>query len=130
MRFLLDTDICSPIVSEPSGLMHRVVQYSGVLAISAVTLGELLVWAESRGKGLRVAIEERLLSDVVVLPYDSAIAEVFGRVRAEMIRSGFGIAPLDMQIAATAIAHDLTLVTHNTRHFDRVPGLRLVDWLA
>jgi tRNA(fMet)-specific endonuclease VapC len=62
------------------------------------------------------------------LPFDDAAAEAYGRLRAELARRGTPIGPNDLMIAAIALAHDLTLVTHNTAEFSRVSGLRLEDW--
>ena len=61
-------------------------------------------------------------------PFDDAAAEEYGRLRAALAARGTPIGPNDMLIAAIALAHDLTLVTHNTREFGRVEGLRLEDW--
>jgi len=70
----------------------------------------------------------QLFSLVRSLPFDSAAARNFGEIRAYLVQQGTPIGPYDLQIAAIAIAHGLTLVTHNTREFSRVPGLHLVDW--
>ncbi len=60
--------------------------------------------------------------------FAGAAAEAYGRLRAELARRGTPIGPNDLMIAAIALAQDLTLVTHNTAEFSRVPGLRLEDW--
>ncbi len=59
---------------------------------------------------------------------DDQCAEHYGVIRAELERAGTPIGPNDLMIAATAKAHDITLVSHNTREFSRVVGLRLEDW--
>lgn len=64
------------------------------------------------------------------LPFGDDGAEQYGLIRAELKRQGRPIGANDLLIAATALAYDLTLVTHNTREFSRVPGLRLEDWEA
>jgi tRNA(fMet)-specific endonuclease VapC len=69
-----------------------------------------------------------LFSLVNSLPFDGNAAREFGEIRAYLARQGTPIGPYDLQIAAIAKAHDLTLVTHNTREFSRVIGLRLEDW--
>jgi tRNA(fMet)-specific endonuclease VapC len=60
--------------------------------------------------------------------FDDRAARYFGQIRANLQRQGTPIGPYDLQIAAIALANDLTLVTHNTREFARIDGLRLVDW--
>jgi tRNA(fMet)-specific endonuclease VapC len=57
-------------------------------------------------------------------------AQIFGEIRASLHAKGRPIGPYDLQIAAIALAHDLTVVTHNTDEFARVPGLKLEDWEA
>jgi predicted nucleic acid-binding protein len=75
-------------------------------------------------------IEKRLLPAVTVLPYDAATARVYGQVRAHLEATGRPLADADLQIAATALVHDLELVTGNVKHFKRVPGLRIWPVLA
>lgn len=65
-----------------------------------------------------------------VLDFGPKAAEEFGRLRAVLKRKGQPVAPPDLMIAAVALAHGLTLVTHNIAHFDPIPGLALDDWLA
>ena len=64
----------------------------------------------------------------VSLPFDDAAASVYAIIRAHLESAGTPIGPYDLQIAAIALANGLTLVTHNTREFSRVPGLLLEDW--
>lgn len=131
MSFLLDTNICSAHLKQPSGLIHRFVQHAGRLYISTIVLGELYTWALRRGgrQRLESIIERDLLPDLIVLDFDLACAARFGALRNELLRAGTVVNPVDLMIAAVAQVHDLTLVTHNTRHFEAVPGLRVVDWL-
>jgi tRNA(fMet)-specific endonuclease VapC len=62
------------------------------------------------------------------LPFDDACAAKCAAIRRALERKGERIGPHDLQIAAIALQHDLTLVTHNTREFNRIPSLRLQDW--
>jgi predicted nucleic acid-binding protein len=99
---------------------------------SAVTIGELYKGAfrvPDAARHLR-NIETRVLPAVTVLPYDLAVARVYGEIEAALARSGRRLADADLQIAATAIYHSLDLVTGNLRHFSRVPRLRLHAALA
>jgi tRNA(fMet)-specific endonuclease VapC len=61
-------------------------------------------------------------------PFDDAAAQIFGQIRADLMAIGGTLGPYDLQIAAIALRHDMTLVTHNTREFCRVPSLRFEDW--
>ena len=75
-------------------------------------------------------IEQDLLCDVNVLDYDAVCAQEFGRVRGALLQRGLPGSRLDLMIAAVALVHDLTLVTHNTADFQHIPDLRLEDWLT
>lgn len=99
---------------------------------SAVVIGELFHGAfRTREPERQVhAIAERVLAAVTVLPYDVAVARVFGEVGAGLARRGTPLADADLQIAATAVYHGLRLVTGNVRHFARVPGLEIETALA
>lgn len=132
MSFLLDTNILSTHLRRPAGLAHRFVQYSGRLYTSSVVLAELFVWAYNRPDPTRVldAIDRLLFEDVSALDYDRDCANQFGRIRIQLRRSGIEVPTADLLIASVALVYDLTLVTHNTADFQRIPGLRLADWLA
>lgn len=131
MSYLLDTDTCSAHLKRPSGLTHRFVQLSGRLHIPSIVLGELYAWAYRRNdpKSLIDRIESELLPDVCVLDFDRDCAIEFGQLRGTLLKRGIAVSRSDLLIAATALFHDFTLVTHNTRDFQRISGLRLDDWL-
>jgi tRNA(fMet)-specific endonuclease VapC len=132
MSFLLDTDICSAHLKRPAGLMHRFVQHSGRLFIPTIVPAELYVWAYRRPDPVPIVkrIDADLLVDVVLLDFDAACAEQFGRTRANLLRQGISVPTADLMIASVALVHELTLVTHNTADFRNIPGLLLDDWLA
>jgi tRNA(fMet)-specific endonuclease VapC len=132
LSFLLDTNICSAHLKRPAGLMHRFVQYSGRLFTSSIVLGELYAWAYRRvdPTPLVDAIENDLLQDVVVLPFDDDCGREFGRTRGQLLTKGIVVSRIDLLIASVALVHGLTLVTHNTADFQAVPGLSLDDWLT
>ena len=68
------------------------------------------------------------LAAFTVLPFDRSDAETFGKLRAELAALGSPIGPYDIQIAAQGVTRGLTVVTHNTKEFARVPGIQLEDW--
>ena len=130
MTHLLDTDICSAHMRRPGGLAHRFIQ-CGRIAISSVSLAELYAGAYKRSPATRLlALIADLLRDVIVLDFDSACAEEFGKIRGFLLQQGVHVATPDLMIASVALVHNLTLVTHNTADFQYIPGLRLDDWLV
>jgi tRNA(fMet)-specific endonuclease VapC len=68
--------------------------------------------------------------DISVLSFDEACALELGKVRGSLLRQGIRVSPVDLMIACVALVHDLTLVTHNTKDFQNIPGLSLEDWLT
>ena|SRR5579883_3190253 len=133
--YLFDTDAISELFKRrPS---DRYVQWLGRIDrdeqfTSAVVVGELFAGAlRSRAPSRHLRnIRERVLPLLTVLPYDVLAAEAYGRVRARLEDAGRPLADADLQIAATALAHGLTVVTGNVKHFERVPGLTLERILA
>lgn len=105
----------------------------GDQATSSITLGELYYGAFRLTEGadrLVGRINARLLPNVVVLPFDAQAARLYGELRADLERAGTAIGDADLRIAAIARAYDLTVVTANVRHFQRVGGLQVENWLA
>ena len=66
---------------------------------------------------------------VRVLPFDLAAGQTYGGLRAELERAGTPLAEPDLRIASIALTHNLTVVTGNVRHFSRVPGLKVENWI-
>ncbi|MGD9646111.1 MAG: type II toxin-antitoxin system VapC family toxin [Pirellulales bacterium] len=130
MSFSLDTDTISTHLRRAHALTSRFVQYGGRLYLSTISLGELFAWAYKRDTVKRLRIVDEFLPQLVRLAFDDACAEEFGKLRGLLLRQGISVPTADLMIAATARVHDLTLVTHNTADFARVPDLRLEDWLA
>jgi tRNA(fMet)-specific endonuclease VapC len=133
--YLIDTDIVSNLLRrQPS--IHLIRKFATIPAkdqsISTITLGELLYGAHrsvQRENELVRAINERLVANLTVLPFDSEAARAYGRVRATLEKSGVVVAEADLRIASTALSRNLTVVTANTRHFQRIPDLAIENWL-
>jgi tRNA(fMet)-specific endonuclease VapC len=129
--YLLDTNACIRILNDSSvNLVARLrLHQPSEIRLSAITKAELLYGArhsERVGENLRLL--GRFFEPFACLPFDDACAEHYGMIRADLAARGQTIGPNDLLIAATARAHDLTLVTHNVREFSRIVGLKLDDW--
>jgi tRNA(fMet)-specific endonuclease VapC len=135
MRFLFDTDVLSNLCrNTPSpSLRRRLVETpADEQATSSITLGELLFGAHRLGSaGVRYQSQiEALVRNLAVLPFDERSARTYAELRADLERQGAGIGDGDTRIASVALTHGLVMVTGNTRHFERVPGLQVENWLA
>ncbi|BCJ09087.1 MULTISPECIES: type II toxin-antitoxin system tRNA(fMet)-specific endonuclease VapC [unclassified Pseudomonas] len=132
LRYMLDTNICIfTIKNKPQVVREAFNRYHGQLAISTVTLMELIYGAEKSAAPERnLAIVEGFAARLDVLDYDIQGAAHTAQLRAELAKAGTPIGPYDRMIAGHARARGLTLVTNNLREFQRVPGLRVEDWVS
>jgi len=100
------------------------------MCISAVTKGELAYGVEGSSQPERnLADVEGLIARLKVAPFEDHASEHFGQLRAELFRIGQPIAPYDMIIASHARSMGLILVTNKLKEFERVPGLRVENWV-
>lgn len=135
MSYLLDTNICVHwLRSGPGELARRLVALApdNRILLCSVVKAELIFGAHRSPRPIEQSLRliATLFADLDSLAFDDAAAEVYGDIRSHLTRQGKSIGPNDLMIAAIALANDLTLVTHNTREFSRVPGLVLEDWEA
>ena len=128
---MLDTNIVIyTINNRPEKVREAFKRHSGQMAISAVTLGELIYGAEKSSQPERNLRDiEGMAARLEVLSFDDLAATHFGQVRAELAKSGKPIGPYDQMIAGHARSQGLILVTNNTSEFKRVSGLRLENWV-
>jgi tRNA(fMet)-specific endonuclease VapC len=131
IRYLLDTNTVSHLLRKHPTVAQRVVAVPmSALRISAVTEAELMVGLARRPDALRLhAVVEEFLRRMDVLPWDGAVAERYGPMRARLEEQGKTLAPLDMLIAAHALDSGIVLVTSD-RAFSQVEGLRIEDWTS
>jgi tRNA(fMet)-specific endonuclease VapC len=133
VRWLLDTDTCIALIKGRSERAARRLRARtvGQVGISSITFGELAYGAarSARPEQNLSALQEFMLP-LEVAAFDEAAGSTYGSVRAGLTAAGTSIGPLDTLIAAHALALDVVLVTHNTREFARVAGLRLDDWIG
>ena len=130
MKYLLDTNTCIAHLRGRFPLLSkRLIDEGTNVALCSVVVSEVLFGLHhGRHSDAQRARANEFLGAVVSLPFDNAAAIHAARVRAHLQRAGTPIGPYDVQIAAIALAHGLAVVTHNTREFQRVPGLAIDDW--
>ena len=133
--YLLDTDILSNLLKRaPStALIARLASVPPERQFtSSITLGELFYGAHRlgpRANSLLERLDRTLLPNLPTLPFDEAAARCYGEVRAELERQGMPLGDADLRIGSIALARNLTVVTGNLRHFQRIPGLTVENWL-
>ena len=129
-RFLLDTNIVVfALRRHPGPLRERLLEASGRLAVSSITVSELAYGTErSADRPANRRAVEQFLALTSVLPFDAAAAEHAGEIRATLATAGIPIGGYDVLIAGHARSAGLAVVTDNTREFARVPGLEVLGW--
>jgi len=133
--FLFDTDaitnllkkIPSKTLIENISKLDKSEQY-----ISSITVGEIAYGAfKSKNPEFHLNnLENILLPSVNILDFDASAAFIYGRIRSELEKNGDIISNTDMQIASIAIDNNLTLITGNMRHFQRIKDLQIENWLT
>lgn len=134
LRYLLDTDTCIYLLNGNPDIKNQIAQVGvETIAVSFMTKGELYFGAynssrvETNLERIRTFFEPPA---PIVLPMDDAVMNCFGKFKAELRRKGRTIGDIDLLIAGVAIAGSLTLVTNNTKHFNRIPGLFQENWFV
>lgn len=132
LKFMLDTNIVIYVIKRrPMEVLGRFNDNAGRMAISAITLAELVHGAEKSSKvEQNLAVVEEFASLIEVLPYGSKAAGHYGAIRSALEKSGRTIGVNDLHIAAHARSEGLILVSNNLSEFERVPGLLTENWVA
>ena len=131
LRYLLDTNICIYVIKRrPESLLERFNRNASHLAMSSITLAELMHGAEKSSDPPRsLAVVENFCSRLEVLAYGPKAAQHYGQIRAALERRGLPIGVNDLHFAAHARSEGLTLVSNNLREFERVEGLLYENWV-
>jgi tRNA(fMet)-specific endonuclease VapC len=131
--YMLDTNAASAAMRGKPGFDERLQKLDeddAEWCISAITHSELRYGLALRPEAISLArLVEAFLQRATTEPWNAAAADIHGRVRAHLRLRGTPIGDLDEMIAAHALALNAVLVADNTRHFERIPGLKLENWL-
>ena len=133
--YLFDTDVLSDIVKrnpsqillEKLGTLPKELQYT-----SSINIGEIYYGANraSRKDQIINAFEERVFPNVHIVGFDEMSGKLFGELKAELEKQGIVCSEPDLRIASIAIQHDFILITGNTKHFQKIPGLSIENWIG
>jgi tRNA(fMet)-specific endonuclease VapC len=131
-QYLLDTNVIIELIRKGHHAEQIEQLGKGAVVISVITYHELYVGIEkSPSKNLalkKTNILENILKHIEILQFQEQEAIIGARIRAKLESAGKMIGANDLLIAASALAHNLTLVTNNTKEFQRVPGLKVINW--
>lgn len=131
-RYLLDTNILSHLVKEPSGFVARRIAAVGEAKVctSLIVACELRFGAVKKGSAKLSAQLEVILSALEILPLEEPVDRHYADIRNQLHLIGQPIGHNDLLIAAHARSLRMIMVTHNEREFSRVPGLMVENWLS
>lgn len=131
MVYLLDTNVCIRQINGTSISVRQkleAIRREDVVLCSVVK-AELFYGAmKSQNPAKTLARYHEFFEPFISLSFDDEAALIYGQIRSILATKGTAIGPNDLQIAAIALTHNLTLITHNTGEFSRVEGLQIEDW--
>ncbi len=132
--YLFDTDALSNVMKKkPSAfLKQKLEEIPPYLQFtSSINIGEIYFGAArtDRKEKLLRAFEEKAFPYINILPFDEESGKLFGDLKARLEKKGIGCSEPDLRIASIALQHDLTLVTGNVKHYGKIPGLKVENWL-
>jgi len=131
LKYLLDTNACIVYLKFPNSTVRAKLTSTprSEIAVCSLVKYELFYGSMRSSDPVRsLKIQRKFLDQFESLPFDDAISEHAACIRAELTAMGRIIGSYDILIAATALANDLVLVTHNVSEFSRVSGLKYEDW--
>lgn len=130
MRFLIDTNIIIYRLKNMGNVNANFLKYKNDdMFVSVISYGELVFGAKKSSaveKNLQTV--EAVKSIFPLIDVDADVMDVFGEIKAHTQKTGKVIDDMDLLIAASAISNKMTLVTHNTKHFENIPNLKITDW--
>jgi len=131
---LFDTDCLSNILKKtPSPMLIKKLESlpKGLQFTTSINVSEIYLGAyhSKNKKKILAAYEDKVFTNVNILPFDTESGKIYGRMKALLEKRGFSKSEPDLRIAAIAIQHDMILVTGNKRHFMNIPGLNIEDWI-
>jgi len=125
----LDTNIVVAHLRGDPIVTQRLAQALPSVEVSSLVVGELIYGAFVSADPVRARAKlDEFLSSLSVLPFATAAAEAYGRIRASLRRKGTPIGDVDTLIAAAAMSRGATLVTRNVKHFGQIEELLIDDW--
>ena len=128
-KYMLDTDTVSFALRGRGGVASRLLEHRpSDICISSITLAELRFGAEARRSRKLHRLIDTFAGSVTVIPFDQPAADRFAPVAAALARRGEPIGTFDTLMAAHALSRGLTFVTNNSKHFQRVGGLKTENW--
>jgi len=133
MLYMLDTNMCSYIIRDnPKKVFEKLkeIEQEHTVALSSIVVSELLYGARRKGSTKLNKVVSLFIEQFVIYDYDKASAHEYAQIRTTLEKKGKVIGAHDMLICAHALSLNATIVTNNTKEFERVDGLRVENWVC
>jgi predicted nucleic acid-binding protein len=132
--YLFDTDAVSQIIKKSPSIsfIRKLASVDPDSQFTTtITVGELVYGAHKSGRPeyFIEKLDELVWPNIQVLAFDESSAKIFGKLKAEMEKNRTPLTEPDLRIASIALCHGLTVITGNTRHFSRIPGITVENWI-
>ena len=127
-KYLLDTNICISLLKDKYGMREKILDVSfGKCYVSEITIAELYYGAAKSNRPEHFDDVDNIKVMFKILPMYPSL-KLYGRLKAGLEQKGQRLDDFDLLIGATSIVNKMIMVTSNTRHFERIPGIKLEDW--
>ena len=129
MIYMLDTDTVSFMVRKNPSIIRNLVKHEDdEICISAISYAELRFGLEKKGSEKLFNEVSVIMGKISIIDFDDSQSELYGKIRLELEKAGTPLGDMDMLIAAAALSSGAILVSHNTKHFSKIKGIRVEDW--
>jgi tRNA(fMet)-specific endonuclease VapC len=129
MIYMLDTDTVSYVVRKHPPVIKKLIKHEeDEICISAVTNAELFYGLEKKKSQSLFNEVRSIIGKCTIIDFNASQSELYGRIRVELEKSGSPLGDMDLLIAAAAMSTGAILITHNTKHFSRIRGIKVEDW--
>ena len=127
-QYLLDTCICIAVIRGDRQIQQKIISVGlSNCKVSEMTIAELYYGASKSGRAKHFEDVRNIMSYFDIVPVFSSL-QTYGDVKAKLESQGNRIDEMDLLIGSTALHNDMIMVTHNTKHLSRIPGIEIQDW--
>ena len=129
MIYMLDTDTVSLLVRKNPSVIKKLIKHEkDEICISAITYAELRFGLEKKGSEKLQNEVNAILGKLSIIDFNSSQSEIYGKLRLKLENSGRPLGDMDILIASAALSIGAILVSHNVKHFSKIPGIKIEDW--
>ena len=129
MIYMLETDMVSFLVRKNPAVIKNMIKHEDdEICISAISYAELCFGLEKKGSEKLFNEVRVIMGKLSIISFDDSQSELYGKIRLELEKSGTPLGDMDMLIAAAALSAGAILVTHNTKYFSKIKGMKVEDW--